>query len=330
MNYSNSGRLASQLDFRDVGRQAERPLVIPPLEAVRLLDQAAWESLSQGRWTDAGSRVPLPTADRFLVLGGADPPSAAIYLNLRSDGIVGLGPRLKNHECDAQDRSRLWRAALNWAQRQGYSAFQVFTDAGGADAACLVEMGLEATTELVAFHRRVTLADQVDFPRNPRSASQRPPNDRLNLDPALNALIASTFIESRDLPEALPWRDPDALIAEWTTSRGDQPPATIWRVGEPGPAVGLIVTRTGGPTIEIEYLGVAAHHRRQGWGRQLVETVIATSFQLGINELTVPVDARNHPAVNLYQSLGFVEQSRSWFHFSSTGGKGIMECPVKA
>jgi ribosomal protein S18 acetylase RimI-like enzyme len=61
---------------------------------------------------------------------------------------------------------------------------------------------------------------------------------------------------------------------------------------------------------ELSYVGVAPAARRRGHGRALVRKAIAEAHSAGADTLTVSVDARNAPALDLYESLGFAEFDR--------------------
>lgn len=66
----------------------------------------------------------------------------------------------------------------------------------------------------------------------------------------------------------------------------------------------------------------SVHHRREGYGRQVMEAVIAYAAERG-RDLDLHVYADNEPAVRLYLSLGFVVErtyERDSYRFTEDGG----------
>jgi ribosomal protein S18 acetylase RimI-like enzyme len=72
-------------------------------------------------------------------------------------------------------------------------------------------------------------------------------------------------------------------------------------------AVGLLLVNPAvdGEGWEIAYVGVAAEHRRHGYGRELVLKALIEAKAAGQPSVTLAVDARNAPARELYRRLGF-------------------------
>jgi ribosomal protein S18 acetylase RimI-like enzyme len=58
------------------------------------------------------------------------------------------------------------------------------------------------------------------------------------------------------------------------------------------------------------YLGVVPEARGQGLGRELVNKALWEARAADAPQLTLSVDARNQPALNLYRSMGFEEYDR--------------------
>src|SRR5262245_57643286 len=77
-----------------------------------------------------------------------------------------------------------------------------------------------------------------------------------------------------------------------------------------GPAGVLILSVMPDNEWELSYVGVAPGARRRGHRRALVGQGIAEAHSAGAETLTVTVDARNQPAIDLYQGLGFSEFDR--------------------
>ncbi len=61
----------------------------------------------------------------------------------------------------------------------------------------------------------------------------------------------------------------------------------------------------GDESAHLNLLAVAAEHRRQGLGRQLMEWLTATAMEAGVFRIELELRAQNEPARAFYHSLGF-------------------------
>jgi ribosomal-protein-alanine N-acetyltransferase len=61
----------------------------------------------------------------------------------------------------------------------------------------------------------------------------------------------------------------------------------------------------GDELAHLNLLAVAAAHRRQGLGRQLIEWLTATAIEAGVFRINLEVRAQNDVARIFYQTLGF-------------------------
>ena len=78
---------------------------------------------------------------------------------------------------------------------------------------------------------------------------------------------------------------------------------------------------------DINNVAVAAAQRGRGYGRQLLQAVLARALNLGCNRLTLEVRPSNAPALALYQSLGFVVCGRRSGYYQDNGEDALlMEC----
>ena len=77
-----------------------------------------------------------------------------------------------------------------------------------------------------------------------------------------------------------------------------------FRAGEP---VGVVILAVGeGLGWEMSYVGVVPAARGQGIGKALAQRALHQAYQEGAPQLMVSVDARNQPAQQLYEKMGFV------------------------
>ena len=78
---------------------------------------------------------------------------------------------------------------------------------------------------------------------------------------------------------------------------------------------------------DINNVAVAAAQRGRGYGRQLLQAVLARALNLGCKRLTLEVRPSNAPALALYQSLGFVVCGRrSGYYQDNCEDALLMEC----
>jgi ribosomal protein S18 acetylase RimI-like enzyme len=80
-----------------------------------------------------------------------------------------------------------------------------------------------------------------------------------------------------------------------------------WLALEGGQPVGVLLLSESAEweSWEVAYVGVVPEARRRGFGRELLTKAILESEAREAPQLTLCVDARNGPALRLYQELGF-------------------------
>jgi len=113
---------------------------------------------------------------------------------------------------------------------------------------------------------------------------------------ALDGSEVVGFLEVGMLPSPLANDDDDAIV---TSAADATPPRSVWEEA----AEESRVSRA-----EVPFLGnvaVAPSHRRQGIGARLVRVGMKVAEKWGDNELWVAVEARNAPAISMYQKLAF-------------------------
>ena len=75
---------------------------------------------------------------------------------------------------------------------------------------------------------------------------------------------------------------------------------------------------------DINNVAVAAAQRGRGYGRQLLQAVLARALNLGCKRLTLEVRPSNAPALALYQSLGFVVCGRRSGYYQDNGEDALL------
>ncbi len=162
---------------------------------------------------------------------------------------------------------------------------------------------------------------------NSRDADLRIVPYQASLQQTLGEILAQSYLDSLDTPLLNGARTTDEVIEG---HRGQAFDPTIWFLAyladplitrssnEPEQSdlpppqseqwVGCILASplTSMNAMELSYLGIARHQRGKGFGRQLVKHLIATARKRDSSMITLAVDASNHPALSLYQNLGFM------------------------
>ncbi len=127
------------------------------------------------------------------------------------------------------------------------------------------------------------------------------------VDPGLfRETLAHTYDQTLDCPEVNGVRSLDEIIAGHLaqgTHRADR----WWLALERDRPVGVVIL-TDVPDWdgwEVSYVGVVPAARRRGFGRELMVKALLEARAAEAAQLTLSVDARNHPAAELYRQLGF-------------------------
>lgn len=122
---------------------------------------------------------------------------------------------------------------------------------------------------------------------------------------AMADAIAQTYHGSLDCPELNGVRTMDDVIAgHKATGRHDPSLWFILRRAARDCGVLLLSPTVMEATIELVYLGLAEGARGQGLGDVLMHHAVATAWTRGYRRLTLAVDVRNGPAINLYLRHG--------------------------
>jgi len=113
---------------------------------------------------------------------------------------------------------------------------------------------------------------------------------------ALDGSEVVGFLEVGMLPSPLANDDDDAIDI---AAADATPPRSVWEE---------VAEESRVSRAEVPFLGnvaVAPSHRRQGIGARLVRVGMKVAEKWGDNELWVAVEARNAPAISMYQKLAF-------------------------
>lgn len=125
--------------------------------------------------------------------------------------------------------------------------------------------------------------------------------------------LLSTYEGTLDVPEACFDRPAADILAGYRTNQPDPP--HWWIARDPaGTQLGvLLLTVTRTPKVwELGYLGVVPSARGRGVGAAALRFALRAAAVLGIHDLTLSVDERNEPALQLYRAQSF--QPYQWQH----------------
>jgi mycothiol synthase len=258
--------------------------------------------------------VELPRAgiEAGVVLVARDPRGqvAAATLVQALPGALGLVQSSGSESPEAV--AALALAACDWLRGRGVKVCQVFGTGDEEDsrATALERCGFQRITQLVSLRRalgaegsRAALA----------FAAEQPP-----FTEAFRAVLLATDRDTLDCPELNGARSDDELFASFAEPRA----GAAWHLARhAGEAIGVVMLAPGALAGELElaYLGVVPTARRRGFGGELLAFARTEAARAGASSLSVSVDSRNNPALQLYHRDGFAKTGRRvvWLaHFS--------------
>lgn len=149
--------------------------------------------------------------------------------------------------------------------------------------------------------------------RQPREA-----DDRLRLrSPAadqpvlLRKLIADTYNDTLDCPGLEGRRQMDDVLAGYASVGVHDP--NLWFIAEwRGEPAGVLLLASY-PEVnqwELTYMGVAPKFRGEGMGKRILSRLVSLALQAGVGHVVLAVDARNWPAMQMYEQANFVGWAR--------------------
>jgi ribosomal protein S18 acetylase RimI-like enzyme len=199
--------------------------------------------------------------------------------------------------------------ACDWLRESGVRVCQAFsTSLECADMAPLERNGFSRVTELVYMRRDVDLeGGWGGSPEVPASCSQGTGAP----EPEQIGVLIATHEESLDCPELNGLRTTEEIISSYFP---DNQSKNAWWLtnGEEDKPVGVLLFDKGPEpsVLELSYLGLIPSARGRGLGGTALAFVNRIAGESGYRCVSVTVDARNEPALRLYQRHGFVETER--------------------
>lgn len=258
-------------------------------------------------FVDKDHSAPQQEMDRLIYLDLPQGGMAIIEATVNSGRVFELFQTTFHPSGLREHLLAIWEASINWVRAQGGAAVQIIYLKQSGSGDVLAEMGFPTTTHILIFGKESCEGDILEYPPDPsiRRASVVQEWD------SLVRLLELTLVKSLDMPESIEVRRPEDILRRWIIGRSDEDSLVLVAESQ-GQMVGFLVAahdidEEQGSEIEIQYLGVAEAHRRQGWATRLIKQLFRIAREWKVEKLTVFVDERNHPAIQLYQRMGFRE-----------------------
>jgi mycothiol synthase len=118
--------------------------------------------------------------------------------------------------------------------------------------------------------------------------------------------LLRTYVDSLDCPEVSGVRGLGDIIEGHQAQGGFRPERWWLALAQDRPLGVLLVNEM--PEWEswdVAYVGVVPESRGRGLGRELMRKALWEAHAAGVSRITLTVDARNKPALDLYHRLGF-------------------------
>ena len=116
-----------------------------------------------------------------------------------------------------------------------------------------------------------------------------------------------SFEGTLDCPELNDLRTADEILAGHRTSAPDRSRWWLIRQGDEAAGVLVLADAATPDCWDLAYLGVIPAARRKGIGRAALAFALHQANRAGKEGITLMVDERNRPALDLYAQLGFVQ-----------------------
>lgn len=123
--------------------------------------------------------------------------------------------------------------------------------------------------------------------------------------------LLHSYDGTRDCPEVNGLRTVEEIIAGHQ-AQGRFDPARWWLACAGGRPAGVLLATelSDSGDWDFAYLGIVPAARRRGHGREILLKGLIEARAAGAPRVSLSVDARNEPALQLYRSLGFVPYDR--------------------
>jgi len=222
-------------------------------------------------------------------------------------GALGVAWLPRGESCEIEDALTI--AACDWLRQSGVKVCQAFAPfPERSDMASLERNGFRHVTQLVYLRRDVDLeagwGDAPEIPVNCIPCESKPSSEQLDV-------LLATHEATLDCPELNGLRTTEEVLESYFP--GNQSSSSWWLTnGEENKPVGVFLFDKGPEpsVLELSYLGLIPSARGRGLGGAALSRINRIAGESGYHFVSVTVDARNEPALRLYQKYGFVETEK--------------------
>lgn len=168
------------------------------------------------------------------------------------------------------------------------------------DCRALRQVGFQAITQITTLRRE--LRDPAGSPEAKVAVTLEPANAA---DSRIGSLLLTTYEGTLDCPELNGLRTADEIVAGYEDSGTPR----WYTIRFENADIGVVILTAGlqPGEIELSYVGLHPSARGRGLGRAAVKRVMEQARSASASTITVTVDVRNIPAIQLYESFGFRE-----------------------
>lgn len=197
----------------------------------------------------------------------------------------------------------LWSAARQALCEQGVHLFQCLVPVNDLMSESLMAaLGFQRITELITMRYR---HDARRFEGGSGDSVKVTPVGA-TVEAAFEEALFETYADSRDAPEMDAFQRREDILAGYAA-----PPSSRWILSdEQGQYAGALVLTEQDHIGQLNYLGVVPRARRKGLARTVVSWTLSHFRSRDVGHVMVRLDARNEPALRLYERCGFLESHR--------------------
>jgi ribosomal protein S18 acetylase RimI-like enzyme len=233
---------------------------------------------------------------------------AMVCQPLAGGGGLVWPPFVNSTRATIEAEDQLVRLATTWLRQRGARLAQaILGDGESVSAAPLLRNGFDLITTLVY------LRHDLDLPLGLLTAPERLHYESFaDVDQDLfGQTLLATYDGTLDCPEVNGVRSIDEVITGHR-AQGRHDPRRWWLARASSEPVGVLLLTDVGicEGWDLSYLGVVPQARRRGLGKELLAKALFEAKAAEAGQLTLAVDKRNQPAVDLYRQAGFTEYDR--------------------
>ncbi len=246
----------------------------------------------------------LGRIDGLVLATLGDRPVGACWVLATGGPAALFVPPVVDNRAPKETALRLWDAAVVWAKETGCRRLQAFV----VDAPQTTVGDFLCTAgfrEGPALHYLRAEADGSGEPQLPSGYTWHPyaPSDAA----IWHKLLEATYAESLDCPDVADESSPQEALEQYRTA-GDSGERWWWLLRWQDREIGCLILadHRAYDQMELVYVGVVPEFRGRGLGQIAARRSRRIAGQLGRKRVVLAVDARNTPALIMYDRAGFV------------------------